>query len=203
MDMWHTRTNYVNLVNSKNICLKPGEFGGVFPNTSFGWFPGPLFIWPSDSPQERKIADWKMPKKGQSSLGRFSQIGCKTRYELQIFKSPFRVLATHWKPNIEILLKLLFSSFLAIKNLRNRIISENLILISLFGEISQVIFLKKRATAGGFRRWWWPLNVHVIRFSRWVIDDDDNNNNNSHVSHDALSVVVKHSFVSPKPRRDW
>ncbi len=36
-----------------------------------------------------------MPKKGQSSLGEFNQIGYKTRYELQIFKSPFRVLATH------------------------------------------------------------------------------------------------------------
>jgi hypothetical protein len=82
-------------VNSKNICSKPGEFGGVFPKTSFAWFRGPLFIWPSDSPQERKNAEWKMPKEGQSSLGKFSQIGYKTRYELQIFKSPFRVLATH------------------------------------------------------------------------------------------------------------
>jgi hypothetical protein len=45
-------------VNSKNICSKPGEFGGVFPKKSFGWFPGPLFIRP------RKNADWKMPKKG-------------------------------------------------------------------------------------------------------------------------------------------
>jgi len=133
-----------------------------------------------------------MLKKGQSSLGRFSQIGYKTRYELQIFKSPFRVLATHWKTNIEIRLTLLFSLFLAVKNLRNRIISENLILISLFGEISPVIFLKKRATAGGFRRWWCPLNVHVIRFSRWVIDDNDNNDNNSHVSHDAIGTVARH-----------
>jgi hypothetical protein len=82
-------------VNSKNICSKPGEFGGVFSKSSFGWFPGPLFLWPSDSPHERKNADWKTPKKGQPSLGKFSQIGYRTRYELQIFKSPFRVLATH------------------------------------------------------------------------------------------------------------
>jgi hypothetical protein len=80
-------------------------------------------------------------------------------------------LATHWKTNIKIRLKLLFSLFLEIKNLRNRIIFEILIWISLFGEISRVIFKKKGLLLGGFRRWWWPLNVHVIRFSRWVIDD--------------------------------
>jgi hypothetical protein len=69
--------------------------------------------------------------------------------------------------------------------------------------------LLKRPTAGGFRRWWWPLNVHVIRFSRWVIDETttttttvmspttplelspalvnkQNTHANIHVSHDAL-----------------
>lgn len=182
MDMWHTRTNYVNLVNSKNICSKPGEFGGVFPKTSFGWFRGSLFIWPSGSTQEIKNAFWKMPKKGQSSLGRFSQIGYKTRYELQIYK-----LATHWKPNIKIRLKLLFSSFLAIKNLRNRIIFQFFILFSLFGEISPVNAFKKG--------YCWGVSSLVVATQRsyhplFAMGHRRNNNNNSHVSHDAIGTVA-------------
>jgi hypothetical protein len=100
-------------------------------------------------------------------------------------------LTTHWKPNIKIRLKLLFSLFLAIKKLRNRIIFEILILISLFGEISPVNFKKKRATAGGVS----SLVVATQRSCHPLFRDGSSTTTtttNSHVSHDAIGTVARH-----------